>query len=117
MVVDNKFISQHYETQLSQLDELSKQRLLYGNWEYDISNDSLIDYDAILNIFSTKGIKGDRYITCDVARFGADRTVIMVWQGLHIEKTRTFLKSGYSSYSKYGKRIAARNTQCRCITS
>lgn len=93
LVVDNKFISQHYEKQLSQLDELSKQRLLYGNWEYDISNDSLIQYDAILNIFSTKGKAGDKYITCDVARFGADKTVIMLWQGLHIEKVVTYLKS------------------------
>jgi PBSX family phage terminase large subunit len=93
LVVDNKFISQHYETQLSQLDELSKQRLLYGNWEYDISNDSLIDYDAILNIFSIKGKQGSKYITCDVARFGADKTVIILWIGLHIEKVVTYLKS------------------------
>lgn len=93
LVVDNRFISKHYETQLSQLDELSKQRLLYGNWEYDISNDSLIEYDAILNLFSTKGKDGEKYITADIARFGADRTVIVLWQGLHIKKVRTFLKS------------------------
>lgn len=93
LVGDNEFISKHYELQLSQLDELSKQRLLYGNWEYDIHNDSLVDYDAILNIFDTRGVDGDKYITCDVARFGADKTVIMLWQGLHILSIQYFLKN------------------------
>jgi|TARA_R110000744_G_scaffold378850_1_gene495647 hypothetical protein len=93
LVTDNPFISKHYEAQLQTLDELSKQRLLYGNWEYDTSNDSLVDYDAILNIFNTIGLDGDKYITCDVARFGADKTVIMLWQGLHIVSIQYYLKS------------------------
>ena len=33
------------------LDEVSKQRLLFGNWEYDINSDNLIDYDSILTMF------------------------------------------------------------------
>ena len=33
------------------------------------------------------------YITCDVARFGKDKTVIMVFSGLHVIKIRTFDKS------------------------
>ena len=48
LVIDNSYISKHYETQLSQLDELSKQRLLFGNWEYDATDDSLIDYNSIM---------------------------------------------------------------------
>ena len=44
-------------------------------------------------MFSQKGIEGDKYISCDVARFGADRTVIMVWEGLHLRKIQTLLKS------------------------
>ena len=43
LVGDNTYISKHYEKQLFELDELSKQRLLYGNWEYDVTNDSLIE--------------------------------------------------------------------------
>lgn len=43
-----------------------------------IGKDSLIEYDAILNMFNQKGIEGDKYISCDVARFGADKTVIML---------------------------------------
>ena len=93
LVDDNEYISKFYKTQLETLDELSKQRLLYGNWEYDATNDSLIDYDAILNLFNQKGIEGDKYISCDVARFGSDKTVIMYWEGLTVRKTRTLLKT------------------------
>tara|TARA_R100000781_G_scaffold92092_1_gene57032 strand:+ start:14179 stop:15489 length:1311 start_codon:yes stop_codon:yes gene_type:complete len=93
LVDDNEYISKYYKTQLLTLDELSKQRLLFGNWEYDASNDSLIDYDAILNIFNQKGVSGAKYISCDVARFGSDKTVIMYWEGLHIKKIRSMLKS------------------------
>ena len=44
-------------------------------------------------MFEQKGVNGEKYITCDVARFGSDRTVIMVWEGLHITYIRTLLKS------------------------
>ena len=93
LVDDNEYISKYYKTQLQTLDELSKQRLLFGNWEYDATNDALIEYDAILNIFNQKGMTGHKYISCDVARFGSDKTVIMYWEGLHIKKIRTLLKS------------------------
>tara|TARA_R110000765_G_scaffold69261_6_gene134158 strand:- start:4227 stop:5366 length:1140 start_codon:yes stop_codon:yes gene_type:complete len=93
LVDDNEFISKHYKKQLLTLDELSKQRLLYGNWEYDATNDNLIEYDAIVNLFNQNGIEGEKYISCDVARFGNDKTVIMLWEGLHIKKIRSILKS------------------------
>ena len=93
LVDDNEFISKFYKTQLETLDELSKQRLLFGNWEYDASKDNLVEYDAIINMFSQKGIQGEKYISCDVARYGSDKTVVMLWEGLHIKKIRTLLKS------------------------
>ena len=93
LVDDNEYISKYYKTQLQTLDELSKQRLLFGNWEYDATKDSLIDYNAIVSLFSQKGIHGQKYISCDVARFGSDRTVIMVWEGLHLINIVTLLKS------------------------
>ena len=93
LVDDNEYISKFYKTQLLTLDELSKQRLLFGNWEYDATNDALIDYDAIINLFTQKGITGQKYISCDVARFGSDKTVILYWEGLYIKKIRTILKS------------------------
>ena len=109
LVGDNTYISKHYEKQLFELDELSKQRLLYGNWEYDVTNDSLIEYDAILSLFNQKGIDGDKYITCDVARFGADKTVIMLWQGLHLRYVRTLLKSAVNDVVDEIKKLQQEN--------
>ena len=93
LVDDNRNISKHYKEQLGKLDKLSKERLLFGNWEYDATDDSLIDYDAIVSLFDNKGVEGNKYISCDVARFGSDKTVIIYWEGLHIRKIRTLLKS------------------------
>ena len=109
LVGDNTYISQHYEKQLFELDELSKQRLLYGNWEYDVSNDNLIEYDAILSLFNQQGVEGDKYITCDVARFGADKTVIMLWQGLHLRYVRTLLKSAINDVVDEIKKLQQEN--------
>ena len=109
LVGDNTYISKHYEKQLFELDELSKQRLLYGNWEYDVSNDNLIEYDAILSLFNQQGIEGDKYITCDVARFGADKTVIMYWQGLHLRYVRTLLKSAVNDVVDEIKKLQQEN--------
>ena len=109
LVGDNTYISKHYEKQLFELDELSKQRLLYGNWEYDVTNDSLIEYDAILSLFNQQGIDGDKYITCDVARFGADKTVIMYWQGLHLRYVRTLLKSAVNDVVDEIKKLQQEN--------
>lgn len=93
LVDDNTYISKYYKKQLQTLDEISKQRLLFGNWEYDTTNDSLINYDSIVNLFNSTGVQGNKYITCDVARFGADKTVFMVWNGLHVEYIRYLDKS------------------------
>ncbi len=93
LVDDNEHISKYYKTQLQTLDEVSKQRLLFGNWEYDTTNDSLINYDSIIDLFDSTGIPGQKYITCDVARFGSDKTVFIVWNGLHIEYIKSLDKS------------------------
>jgi phage terminase large subunit len=109
LVGDNTYISKHYEKQLFELDELSKQRLLFGNWEYDATNDSLIDYDAILNLFNQKGIEGDKYISCDVARFGNDKTVIILWKGLNAMYIKTLLKSAVNDVVDEVKKLQQEN--------
>ena len=88
-VDDNPHISKHYKEQLQKLDEISKQRLLYGNWEYDDSYDKLIDYDAIIDMFDNKLPEGDYFISCDIARFGKDKTIIILWCGLNAKQIIT----------------------------
>ena len=47
---DNKFISKHYITNLERQDEVTKNRLLYGNWDYE-DQLGLFKYDSILDMF------------------------------------------------------------------
>ncbi|MBO9619511.1 MAG: phage terminase large subunit [Niabella sp.] len=79
---DNEFIDPAYLAQLHKLEGIDRQRLLLGNWDYSTSEDALISYEAIENIFKASHLpEGDGYISCDVARFGKDRTVICLWSG------------------------------------
>lgn len=94
LVTDNEDnISPHYIENLKQLDEASKQRLLYGNWEYDDDISILIQYDKIIDCFNNSFVStGNKYITADIARKGKDNTVIMVWDGLRVENI--FMENG-----------------------
>lgn len=86
LVTDNPNISKHYYNNLLGLDEFSKQRLLYGNWEYDDDPNTLIPYDKIIDCFNNAYVLGgEKYITIDVARFGKDTTVIGVWNGWRVK--------------------------------
>ena len=86
LVDDNPDISKHYRENLLGLDEASKQRLLYGNWEYDNDPAALINYDKIIDCFTNDFVStGEKYISADIARFGADSTVIGIWDGLRVK--------------------------------
>jgi phage terminase large subunit len=72
---------------LESLDEIKdptlKKRLKYGEWEYEDDPLSLVRYDSIINIFTNSYVQGGKkYITSDIARFGKDKTVIRVWDGM-----------------------------------
>jgi hypothetical protein len=83
LVTDNPHISEHYIEELERLDPISRRRLLLGDWEYEDSEDKLFQYDKLIDMFSNDYVQqGDGIITCDVARFGKDKCVIMVWSGM-----------------------------------
>lgn len=82
---DNKFLTQDYLDTLLQLPKNSRERLYYGNWEYDDDPTALIPYDKILALFNNAHIpSGDKWITVDPAYTGGDSTVILVWDGFRI---------------------------------
>ena len=83
LVTDNPFISKHYINNLKNLDKNSRERLLKGNWEYDDDPSKLFDIDVIADLFTNKAEQSDeKYISFDVARFGADKSVLTLWHGL-----------------------------------
>jgi len=94
-VYENPYISPHYIKNLKKLDPISRSRLLEGNWEYELDEYVLIGYDEIARIFTNKEVPQsvDWYITCDYARFGKDKTVILVWNGWRVEDYKVMDKS------------------------
>lgn len=83
LATDNPHIDQNYIDQLKKADEITKQRLLYGNFDYDDAAWKLFRYDEILDLFDSNIEKNNtRFISCDVARLGKDNTVISLWEWL-----------------------------------
>lgn len=82
---DNKMLAPGYLDSLHQtFTGTQKQRLLFGNWEYDDSPDCLISYDNILNLFTNIQVRvenSEKFITADVARLGSDKATVGVWEG------------------------------------
>lgn len=93
---DNPHLHPSYLKSLLQLDKNSKQRLYYGNWEYDDDPSTLIDQDSIIDYFNPIHIKreGQKYMTIDVARMGKDKTVFRVWHGWLVIDRFEIAKSG-----------------------
>lgn len=83
---DNKNLPKSYIDSLMGLNKNSRERLLYGNWEYDDDPSSLIDYENITASFRNSDLNGGKKcITADVARFGKDKTVIGLWDGFRVK--------------------------------
>jgi len=86
LATDNPNISPLYLENLARLDDVDKQRLLEGNWEYS-EEGMLFDFDQLVRMFTEEKhekSRDSRYMTIDVAREGKDKTVIFIWEGLDV---------------------------------
>lgn len=90
-VWDNPYISEFYISQLERSDEITKQRLLYWNFDYDDTPWKLFRWDEISDLFSTVVQPEETtYITCDVARLWDDNTVIVIWKWLEVVDIKSY---------------------------
>lgn len=92
---DNEYLEKGYLDHMQTIStKVMRERLLLGLWEYSDSEGCLVEYEAIADAFSgvvgAKVKTGHPYITCDVARYGRDSTVIILWNGLRAEKILKF---------------------------
>lgn len=93
LVTDNDFRqSGSVEILDSIKDTKARARLRFGEWEYEDDPSSLMDFEAIDSIFTNTHVKaeGKKYIVCDVARFGSDKSVIRVWHGFKVIKREAY---------------------------
>lgn len=84
LYTDNSYTADDYGEMLSEIkDNATRERLRDGNWDYSDDDNSLVNFDAITDIFSNALVDTkDKYLTADIARYGGDRIVIGIWQGL-----------------------------------
>lgn len=107
---DNPHLPDSYLKSLLSLDENSKQRLYYGNWEYDNDPAKLIDFDKIQNIFTNDFVPyGEPYISADIARYGSDKMVINVWKGFRVVEIFTLNKSSITETADAIRNLAAKH--------
>jgi len=81
LATDNKRLPKSYIEQLNKANEVTKQRLLYWNFDYDDTPGRLFDYNKILDLTKNQKYNWEKYISCDVARKWKDKAVISVWDG------------------------------------
>jgi phage terminase large subunit len=81
---DNPYLPESYIEELKKLPEQQRKRLFEGNWDYDSSIDQLFSYSDVNMCFDNNLQGGNKYITADIASYGEDETVIVLWDGLNI---------------------------------
>lgn len=110
LVTDNKYIESRYIENLHTLkDQNKKERLLYGNWEYDDDPSKLMDYDAITDLFTNQANGQGNYLTADIARFGNDRTVLMAWNGHRVVEVKDYKETSITDSAKLIEEMAKRH--------
>lgn len=92
---DNPYTADIYGKQLDRIkDPAMRARLKMGSFEYDSDPSSLIEYEAILDLFTNSVTEGDKKLSIDVARHGVDKTVMYLWKGLKLYGVRVYQKQG-----------------------
>ena len=92
--LDNPYLPASYIEMLKELPPQQRKRLLEGDWDYLDENDSLFKFEHISNsVYRLTPNPADRkYMTVDVARFGDDRSVVMIWVGMVVISCHVYTK-------------------------
>ena len=85
---DNPHTRDEAEQRLEQIsDPVMRMRLKLGLWEYNAGDNSLVEYDALTDLFTNTVEKAtEKYFTGDIARHGSDRVALADWLGFDIYK-------------------------------
>lgn len=101
LVTDNPYIDPSYKKNLEKLDIVTKQRLLYGNWDYE-DEGYLIPFINLYNMFKGNiNIESVTHLSIDVARFGKDSTIVILWNEYDVVQLERW--SGKSITDTYTK--------------
>jgi phage terminase large subunit len=107
---ENPHTADSYEEQLSSItDKTMKERLMFGNWEYENDPRALMSFDAINDLFTNtvQPTRHERYLTAYIALFGNDRSVLAIWEDFTCTHIFTYTKTGTDVIAQEIKRILA----------
>lgn len=104
---DNPYTSKEYIEQLMNADKVTKERLLFGNFEYDDDPTILIRNDSFEDLWTNTVNTDLKFISADIARFGKDTTRIGLWNGLELTNVWTYEKYDTNQVADEIKRIAS----------
>lgn len=104
---DNPHTAASYEKTLSGIkDPIMRARLKDGDWEYEDDPAALMDYEAITDMFTNAVEQSEeKYATLDVARYGNDKTVAVIWRGWEAYKIRSREKQGIDQTAEWFKEL------------
>ena len=102
---DNPYLPASYIEMLQELPHLQRERLLMGNWRYSDDINTLFKMDAISKAFYrfAPNANDKKHLSCDISRFGDDRSVIVVWVGLCITEIHIYRKLATTELSEHIK--------------
>jgi len=88
LYTDNTFRSKNYGKTLEKIkNKATRERLMFGNWEYDDDRSALFQYDCIYDLFTNKAVDSEeKFLSGDVSRKGRDIMPIGLWKGLKLYK-------------------------------
>lgn len=93
LATDNPHLDKNYIQQLERADEITRQRLLLGNFDYDDSPGKLFKWDEISDLFENiVGNSWEYYISADISRLGNDKTIIVLRKGMVAEEIFVYNK-------------------------
>lgn len=83
LATDNHYNTEQYLNKLKYHKSLIiRQRLFYGNFDYDDTPGKLFEYDDLQDLATNPNNFGEKCIVCDPARQGRDTAIITVWNGM-----------------------------------
>lgn len=94
LATDNPFCPASYIEELRRAPTYERERLLYGNWDYDDDPARMMTFDEINDLF-TNVVAPDLsqgFIICDAARMGGDYMTVSYWEGLVCRKIAGYKK-------------------------
>ena len=114
LVTDNSYLDDTYIDQLRKADKITRERLLNGNFDYDDDPSRIFDFDALNDLFTNKpllvdeNVQVNKFMTVDVARFGSDLTVLMLWKNFYVYKVHYFAKNTLKELREYMEDLCGR---------